>query len=30
MVGSPELKMSVGRQRYRWIDNIKIDLGEIG
>jgi hypothetical protein len=30
LVGKPEGKRPVGRQRRRWIDNIKIDLLEIG
>jgi hypothetical protein len=29
-VGKPEAKKSLGRQRSRWVDNIKMDLGEIG
>jgi hypothetical protein len=29
-VGKPEGKRSLGRQRHRWVDNIKIDLREIG
>jgi hypothetical protein len=29
-VGKPEGKRSLGRTRRRWIDNIKIDLLEIG
>jgi hypothetical protein len=30
MVGKPELKISVGKQKRGWVDNIKIDLGEMG
>jgi hypothetical protein len=30
LVGKPEGKRPLGRQRHRWIDNIKIDLLEIG
>jgi hypothetical protein len=30
LVGKPEGKRPLGRPRYRWIDNIKIDLLEIG
>jgi hypothetical protein len=26
----PEGKRPLGRTRYRWIDNIKLDLSEIG
>jgi hypothetical protein len=29
-VGKPEAKRSLGRPRRRWVDNIKMDLGEIG
>jgi hypothetical protein len=29
LVGKPEGKKPVGRQRRRWIDNIKMDLSEI-
>jgi hypothetical protein len=29
-VGKPEGKRLLGRQRHRWIDNIKIDLFLIG
>jgi hypothetical protein len=27
LVGKPEGKMSLGRPRYRWVDNIKMDFG---
>jgi hypothetical protein len=30
LVGNPEGKIPLGRQRRRWVDNIKIDLREIG
>jgi hypothetical protein len=30
LVGKPEGKRSLGRPRSRWVDNIKIDLREIG
>jgi late competence protein required for DNA uptake (superfamily II DNA/RNA helicase) len=30
LVGKPEGKRPLGRPRYRWIDNIKMDLLEIG
>jgi hypothetical protein len=30
LVGRPEGKRPLGRPRYRWEDNIKMDLGEIG
>jgi hypothetical protein len=29
-VGKPEWKRPLGRPRRRWVDNIKIDLREIG
>jgi hypothetical protein len=29
-VGKPEGKRPLGRPRHRWMDNIKIDLREIG
>jgi hypothetical protein len=29
-VGKPEGKRPVGRPRCRWVNNIKIDLGELG
>jgi hypothetical protein len=28
--GKPERKRALGRQRHRWVDNIKMDLREIG
>jgi hypothetical protein len=30
LVGKPEGKRSLGRPRYRWKDNIKMDLQEVG
>jgi hypothetical protein len=30
LVGNPEGKRSLGRPRRRWVNNIKIDLREIG
>jgi hypothetical protein len=30
LVGKPEGKRPVGRPKYRWVDNIEIDLREIG
>jgi hypothetical protein len=30
LVGNPEGKRSLGRPRRRWVDNIKMDFGEIG
>jgi hypothetical protein len=30
MVGKPEGKSPLGKPRRRWVDNIKIDLREIG
>jgi hypothetical protein len=30
VVGKPEGKRPLGRPRRRWVDNIKMDLGEIG
>jgi hypothetical protein len=30
LVGKPEGKTPLGRPRHRWVDNIKIDLREIG
>ena len=30
LVGKPEGKRPLGRPRYRWEDNIKIDLQEVG
>jgi hypothetical protein len=30
LVGKPEGKRPLGRPRSRWVDNIKIDLREIG
>jgi hypothetical protein len=30
LVGKPEGKRPVGRPRRRWLDNIRMDLGEVG
>jgi hypothetical protein len=30
MVGKPEEKRPLGRRRHRWMDNITMDLGEVG
>jgi hypothetical protein len=30
LLGNPEGKRPLGRSRRRWVDNIKIDLREIG
>jgi hypothetical protein len=30
LVGKPERKRSMGRPRRRWVDNMKMDLTEIG
>jgi hypothetical protein len=30
LVGKPEGKRPLGRPRRRWVDNIRMDLGEIG
>jgi hypothetical protein len=30
LVGKPEEKRSLGRPRPRWVDNIKMELREIG
>jgi hypothetical protein len=30
LVGKPEEKRPLGRPRHRWIDNIKMDILEIG
>jgi hypothetical protein len=29
-MGKPEVKRSLGRPICRWVDNVKIDLGEVG
>jgi hypothetical protein len=29
LVGKPEGRITLGRPRRRWVDNIKMDLGEI-
>jgi hypothetical protein len=30
LVGKPEGKRPLGRQRRMWVDNIRMDLGEVG
>jgi hypothetical protein len=30
MVGKPERKRPLGRLKCRWVDNIRMDLGEVG
>jgi hypothetical protein len=30
LVGKPEGKKPLGRPRHSWVDNIKMDLGQIG
>jgi hypothetical protein len=30
LVGKPEGKRTLGRPRHRWVDNIKMDLREVG
>jgi hypothetical protein len=30
LVGKPEVRRPLGRPRRRWVDNIKMDLREIG
>jgi hypothetical protein len=30
LAGKPEGKTPLGRSRFRWVDNIKMDLGEMG
>jgi hypothetical protein len=30
LVGNPEGKRPLGRQRCRWVDNTNMDLGEMG
>jgi hypothetical protein len=30
LVGKPEGKRPLGRQKRRWVDNIRMDLGEVG
>jgi hypothetical protein len=30
LVGKAEGKRPLGRQRHRWMDNIRMDLGEVG
>jgi hypothetical protein len=30
LVGKPEEKRLLGRPRRRWVDNIRMDLGDVG
>jgi hypothetical protein len=30
LVGKPEVNIPLERQRRRWVDNIRTDLGEVG
>jgi hypothetical protein len=30
LVGKPKGKRPLGRPRHRWMDNIRMDLGEVG
>jgi hypothetical protein len=30
LVGKPEGKRQLGRRRRRWVDNIRMNLGEVG
>jgi hypothetical protein len=30
LVGKPEGKRPLGSSRHRWVDNIRMDLGEVG
>jgi hypothetical protein len=30
LVGKPERKRPLGRPRRRWVDNVRMDLGEVG
>jgi hypothetical protein len=30
LVGKPERKRPLGRPIHRWVDNIRMDLGEVG
>jgi hypothetical protein len=30
LVGKPEGRRPLGRPRHRWVDNIRMDLGEVG
>jgi hypothetical protein len=30
LVGKPEVKRPLGKPRRRWVDNIRMDLGEVG
>jgi hypothetical protein len=30
LMGKPEGKRPLGKPSYRWVDNIRMDLGEVG
>jgi hypothetical protein len=30
LVGKPEVKRLLGKPRRRWVDNIRMDLGDVG
>jgi hypothetical protein len=30
LVGKPDVRKQLGRPRRRWVDNIRMDLGEVG
>jgi hypothetical protein len=30
LVGKPDGKRSLGKPRWKWVDNIRMDLGEVG
>jgi hypothetical protein len=30
LVGKPEGKKPLGKPRHRWVDNVRMDFGEIG
>jgi hypothetical protein len=30
LVGKPEQKRPLGRSRHRWVDNVEMDLREVG
>jgi hypothetical protein len=30
LVGNPEGRRPLGRPRHKWVDNVRMDLGEVG
>jgi hypothetical protein len=30
LVGKPEVRKPLGRPRRKWVDNVRMDLGEVG